>query len=269
MRANNPFEAAVAIERVAPGRYAGSVDEAWGVPVAPNGGILAAILVRAAEAELGSQAPPVRTVAVQYLDAPEHGAVEVTVEVLRSGRRVSACEVRLRQRGRVFLHASIVCSAAREEMLPADRRAPAAPEFESVEPVDLASVSGIPPMFRRLEYRPTFGTGIFSGAAEALTGGWLSLHEDGAPLDAARLCALVDLWWPAVYDRLRGPAGAPTLQLTVYLRDTAGGVYGPVLTRVQTRSTDEGHLEENVELWSSDGRLLAESLQLALLLGLE
>jgi acyl-CoA thioesterase len=38
-----------------------------------------------------------------------------------------------------------------------------------------------------------------------------------------------------------------------------------VLARFDTRTVHEGHLEERGELWSADGRLLAESDQLALL----
>jgi hypothetical protein len=42
-------------------------------------------------------------------------------------------------------------------------------------------------------------------------------------------------------------------------------MHGPVLARFETRNVLEGHVEESGELWSADGRLLAESRQLALL----
>jgi hypothetical protein len=41
-----------------------------------------------------------------------------------------------------------------------------------------------------------------------------------------------------------------------------------VLARFRTATMAEGHFEERGELWSADGRLLAESVQLALLLPL-
>jgi hypothetical protein len=68
-----------------------------------------------------------------------------------------------------------------------------------------------------------------------------------------------------VFGILRGPAAVPTIQLTVHLRAVASAVNPPVLARVQTRTIAEGHLEETGELWSTDGLLLAESRQLALL----
>jgi hypothetical protein len=134
-----------------------------------------------------------------------------------------------------------------------------------VAPVESSVVPGAPPIFDRLEMRPVFGAGIFSGAAEAVTGGWLAFRDDAAPLDAARLCAMSDLWWPAVFTARTSLVRVPTLQLTVYLRSTRTEMHGPVLARFETRNVLEGHVEESGELWSADGRLLAESRQLALL----
>jgi acyl-CoA thioesterase len=263
--ARTPFEDAVAVEPVGRGRYLGVVLRAWDGPAAPNGGVLAAIMVRGAEAELGPNAPVARTVSVQFLEAPSHGPVEIGVEVLRRGKRVAACDVRMRQADQLIAQMTLVCSTGRPQDTSLAHEPPDVPRFESVQTVDVGGTPGAP-LFSRLEIRPTFGSPIFSGAAEAMTGGWMALRDDVARLDAARLCALCDLHWPAVYGRLTSPAGAPTLQLTVYLRSTEQPVYGPVLARFKTRNIQEGHFEERGELWSSDGALLAESHQLALLL---
>jgi hypothetical protein len=103
----------------------------------------------------------------------------------------------------------------------------------------------------------TAGGEAVTAGGEAVTGGWAAFRGDSHPLDAARLCALCDLWWPPLYDRLSSSAALPTLQLTVYLRDTSAQVTPPVLARFVTATVDEGHLEERGELWSADGRLLA------------
>ncbi len=226
-------------------------------------------MVRAAQAELGSQAPPARTVSAQFLEAPGHGSVEIGVEILRGGKRVAVCDVRMREADRLVAQMTLVCSAPRaQEQRRLAGEVPQPPRYELVEPVEPRSALG-PPMFSQVELRPTFGSAVFSGAPDALTGGWLSLRDDDAPLDAARLCALCDLWLPAIFTWLTSPAGAPTLQLTVYLRGTGQPVHGPVLARFETRNLQEGHIEERGELWSSEGTLLAESQQLALLIPLE
>ncbi len=265
-KVRSAFEAAVAVARVDAGRYRAAIDGAWDGPAAPNGGVLAAMMVRAAEAELGAQAPPARTIAAQFLDAPGHGPVQIGVEVLRGGKRVAVCDARMRQAGRLIAQMTLVCSAARPEQTDLNGKAPKALAPESTETVKIDGMPGAPPIFGRVENRPTFGSGVFAGAADAVTGGWLSLRDDGAALDAARLCALSDLWWPAIFGRLTAPAAVPTLQLTVYLRSTEPPPAGPVLARFESRHLQEGHVEERGELWSADGKLLAESQQLALLI---
>ena len=254
------------MEPLGKGRYGAVVDPAWDGPAAPNGGVLAAILVRASQTELGPEAPAPRTIAVQYLAAPSHGPVEVVVEVLRTGRLVASCDVRMSAGDRLICQMTVVCSASREPDTGLSAAAPAAPAYEKVEKLEFSAIRGVvPAFFGRVEVRQTFGPPIFSGAETAITGGWMALREDDAPLDAARVCALCDLWWPAIFGALTSPAAATTLQLTVYLRSTGGGVFGPVLARFETRNVREGHLEERGELWSSDGKLLAQSQQLALL----
>ncbi len=263
-----PFENAVAVKALGQGRYQAAVDGGWDGPAAPNGGVLAATMVRAAQVELGPDAPAVRTISVQFLEAPSHGPVEVYVEILRAGRRVAVCDVRMREGAVVVAQMTLVCSAPRPQEISLSGEPPRAPRLQSVAKVDLGCVPGTPRLFRQVEIRPAFGAPIFSGAEDAVTGGWLSLRDDAAPLDAARLCALCDLWWPAIFGTLSSPTGVPTLQLTVYLRSSEPDVHGPVLARFESRHVQEGQIEEHGELWSGDGKLLAESHQLALLIPL-
>lgn len=284
---HSPFERAVAVTASGLGRYGAVIDPDWSGPVAPNGGVLAAIMVRAAQRELGDGAPPPRTIAAHYLDVPAPGPVEIAVEVLRRGKRVAACDVRMRSGDRLACQATIVCSAGRDQALSLRRDPPAAPPAASVPSVTAGEVPGAPAMLGRVEFSPVFGPRMFSGGqdaaagrqdaatghqaatpggGDATTGGWAAIRDDDQPLDAARLCALCDLWWPPLFGRLTGPAALPTLQLSVYLRDTTAQERPPVLAQFTTTTVNEGHLEERGQLWSADGRLLAESEQLALLI---
>src|SRR4029453_3376700 len=107
---------------------------------------------------------------------------------------------------------------------------------------------------------------------EARTGGWLRLVEP-RPLDAALLVAYADAWPPSIFTTDQIPlarGGAPTVDLTVHIRTPlpAPGVRpeDAVLVSFRTREVSQGLLEEDGEIWSRDGRLLAHSRQLALLL---
>jgi hypothetical protein len=114
------------------------------------------------------------------------------------------------------------------------------------------------PIHDRYEHRPAMGAPLFSGGAEALTGGWIRLAEGERPLDAPLLAAYSDAWPPAVID------------LTVHFRSTlpdpAAAANAWTLAMFRSRLVREGFIEEDGELWTPDGQLLAISRQLALLL---
>lgn len=262
------FSTATAVESRGDGRYRAWMTDAWNGPAAPNGGMLAATIVRAVEAEAGAGAPPVRTVSAQFLDAPAPGEVEVVVAQLRGGRRVAVYAARIVQADRLMVTATLILSASRPASVARAAPAPQVPAAADVPALRTPVTPGRPAVFERVSMRPLFGAPPFTQAADALAGGWVALREDDEPLDAARLVALCDLWWPAIFAVLATPDGAPTLQLTVMLRDTSGTAEPPILARFETRTVSEGHFEERGELYARDGRLLAESVQLALLLPL-
>ena len=260
------FDLATAIDGGG-GQYTARLDPAWDGPLAPNGGVIAAILLRAAQAELARPELPPRTVTVHYLRPATHGPAQLSVEVLRAGRQNATVQVGFHQRDRLVCTALITFSAARPDTLVIAETAPDAPMPEQVEELQPRAVEGAPPALHRLRLRPCFGARPLTGAAEAITGGWFSLRDDGTgqPYDAVRLVALTDLWWPAVFPAIRAFVGAPTLELTIHLRSTET-VQAPILGRFETRTIREGHLDESGQLWSQSGHLLAESRQIALLI---
>ena len=262
----SPFERTVSVCRAADTSYDARVEPAWQGPLTPNGGVLGATMLRAAEAELGPDGPAPRSIAAQFLDAPAAGPVRLEVDILRKGNRVAVADVRMWQTDRLCCQATIVFSDPRATDLP-----PLAtplrdvPAPDKIDAIDFVGLPGVPPLFTHLELRPVFGPGLFVGSdREALAGGWMALRDDPAPLDAARLVAFTDLWWPAVFSLVRAPAGIPTLQLTVHLRNVERPALAPVLARFETLTVAEGHLEETSQIWSADGTLLAHGVQLAL-----
>jgi acyl-CoA thioesterase len=86
--------------------------------------------------------------------------------------------------------------------------------------------------------------------------------------DAVVLTAMSDAWPPSIFARVRQPMTAPTLDLTVHFRRAlpAPGALDTdhVLGVFRSRLAHEGFFEEDGELWSRDGVLLAQSRQLAM-----
>lgn len=262
--AMSPFERSVSVERLGDGRYRASIDRAWQGPISPNGGVVAAVCLRAAELEIGAGPPP-RMIAAHFLEPAPNGPAEIEVETLRRGKRVAAAEARMYDEGKLACVTLVVFSAARDQDLDLAAEPPAAPPPAEVEPLPAATLRTFPKVFHQLEMRPVFGAPeAFGKQQQATSGGWLSFRDDPAELDAVRLCAICDLWWPALFGRLEQPVAVPTLQLTIHIRSVEPPARQPVLARFQTRSLLEGHVEESSEIWSEDGRLLAESRQMAL-----
>jgi acyl-CoA thioesterase len=204
---------------------------------------------------------------VHYLAPPAEGPVEVSTTIEREGRSLTFVSARLSQGGRLMITA-----------LAALARPLSGPEFSDlvmpeVGPPDAApplppNVDAPPPMSERFDRRPIIGGAPMSGE-RSVSGGWLRLSEPRA-LDGPLVAALMDAWLPPLLVRATAPVGLPTIDLTVHFR-------GPLpppgaspedfyLGVFRTQLAAGGFVEEDGELWSADGVLLAHSRQLALVL---
>ena len=257
------FAADTAVEPLGDGRYAAQLDRGWWIERGPNGGYLAAIVLRAILAEAGGDRRTPRSFTLHFLRPPVEGPAEVVVEVLRQGRTLATVRARMEQDGQACIEALAAVAGSRPGMEFDDAAPPAVPP-----PEELTAAAEPPttiPMRGRYEYRHGIGMPPGSNADEALTGGWVRL-TDGEPVDHAVVAALTDGWVPALFSRMQSPVGVPTIDLTVHFRHQPPEQPGWCLVRFRTRVAAEGYLEEDGEVWSEDGRLLAQSRQLAAML---
>ena len=265
MQARSPadFRADTAVEEISAGCYSAVIREAWSGPPGPNGGYVAALLVRAIRAAVGDPLRDPRSLTIHYLRPPRDGEVEIAVTIERSGRTATTCSARIDQGGKT---ACIALCVLTEDFEPAAVWSTPAPEVadpESIEPMD---TSFMPPrIFDQLEMRMVFGGIPFTAAEEGKAGGWVRTKLPAA-LEPELVAMYTDGWWPAPFPRLDGPVLAPTLDLTIHFRGRppAGG-HEHVLSRFTTSTSTRGFFEEDGELWSRDGTLLAQSRQLALI----
>jgi len=123
-------------------------------------------------------------------------------------------------------------------------------------------------MFQNYSVRSAVGEPAFSGAAP-YSGAWLRAREP-RQLDAPLAAAILDAWFPAPFVHLDRAAPAPTLDYTVHFRSPLpppnAAPDDPYLAVFRSGLARHGFFEEDGELWSADGILLAQSRQLALLL---
>lgn len=260
------FEAATAVRPLGGDAFAAAADPDWDTPRGPNGGVLAAIVLRAMEAALGDPSRPARSITLHYLRPPHSGEFRVEVETVRTGRTLSTLTAGIVQGERLCVLAIAAFSGPFPEALAFTRPFPDVPPAAGLEPS--APHPQAPPIAHRCVMRPAFGAPPFTGADEALTGGWMSLHEP-QPLDAAALAFYADAALPAAFLRASAPVAAPTIDLTIHFRDPAAAAAvppdDPVLGIFRSDFAADGMVEEDGELWSPGGVLLAHSRQLALL----
>jgi acyl-CoA thioesterase len=252
------------------GRYDAVCSGEWSAPTGPNGGYLAAIVLRAMLAEVADAAREARSLTLHYLRSPSPGPVEVVVTVERTGRTMSTATARLEQGGKPCVLAIGAFGAPFEA---AAEYAAAPPEVDGWETIKPARDDPrFPPISRRLEVRRAIGGRVFSGAPEADSGGYVRLREP-APFDAPLLALMVDAWLPAVFAYLTYPALAPTIELTIHFRaPVAAAALAPdtqLLARFTSRTAADGYAEEDGWIWAPDGTLLAQSRQLHLLRAIE
>jgi len=259
------FGRAIAAEPRGDGRYAAIVHDGWSTPRGPNGGYLAALVLRALADELADPAKHPRSLTCHYLRAPANGPLDLEVRLERSGRAVSTLSARASQNGEPCLLALAAFAVDLDSATDYARLAPPdVPPAEAIEPT--AYHPALPPIAAKMEARPAIGAKPFSGADEAVSGGWLRLRDD-YPSDAFAVAQYADAWVPAPFVLLDGPTGAPTIDLTIHFRRALpyGDPRAPLLLQATSTTSASGYFEEDVAIWAPDGTLLAQSRQLALL----
>ena len=260
------FDRATAVAPLGEGAWAAACDPGWFAGPGPNGGYLAAIVLRAMVAALGDPDREPRSLTCHYLRPPAAGPVRIDATVERSGRATSTLTARLSQDARQCVLA--VAALGVDVPGPAEYAGapPAVAAPEDIPPLR-GSDSGLA-MVERFDVRPALGAEPFAGAGEALTGGWLQFAQPRA-LDAIALAMLADAWWPAPWVRLRERVAAPTIDLTVHFRAPRAAAAlepgAPVLVVFRSTTAAAGFFEEDGELWTREGVLLAHTRQLALL----
>jgi acyl-CoA thioesterase len=260
------FRTDTAVSRLAPGRFAATIDRGWWIERGPNGGYLAAIVLRAVLAEVDDTTRRPRSLTLHYLRPPTEGPCEVAVTIERAGRGLSTVSARLQQDGRDCILALVALGVDRSGPEVHDHPAPEVPGPDDLPPRAEAPAAAPDIPFRhRFDVRHAIGGSPFEVTGDAETGGWIRT-TDHDPVDDVLLAALTDSWPPAVFSRLEGRLGVPTVELTVHLRGEPTASSEWCLVRFRTLEVVGGYLEEAGEVWSADGRLLAESRQLAVVL---
>jgi acyl-CoA thioesterase len=253
-----------ALEPVGELRWRAEVSERWWIIQGPYGGYVSAMLTRALIAAVDDPVRLPRSLTVHFLAAPQAAPVEISARVEREGRSVSFVSLRMEQEGRPVALALASAGLWRDDQ-PAwdDLVMPTVPDPEDCP--EATSSAGLPPFVGNFDVRWVQGGTVGAPQERARNLTWVRTLPDG-PLDHAAVTALSDTMIPAAFSRLGRFAIVPTLDLTIHFRSplpVEGD--GWALAVFDSRRSAGGTWEEDGELWSRDGRLLAQSRQLAMI----
>ncbi|WP_369199753.1 thioesterase family protein [Streptomyces sp. PU-14G] len=252
-----------------PGVHETLLAPGWAIGKALNGGYLLAVLGRALRQALPHPDP--FTITAHYLTATVAGPATIRTDVARSGRTVSTASAGLYQtdeRGAEVERIRVLATYGDLDALTDDIRTSAHPPamppreqcFRSTDHPDGAAA--VPEMGHRLDLRldpQTCGWALGAPSMRGEMRAWLAL-ADGRDPDPLSLLMTVDALPPTGFE-LGLTGWLPTVELTVHVR--ARPAPGPLRVAVTTRNLAGGFLEEDVEVWDSADRLVAQSRQLA------
>jgi acyl-CoA thioesterase len=262
----HPFDADTAVVAAGEGRWTAVLTDRWDTPNGPNGGYSLATAVRAIGEALPHPDP--FAVSATYLRPVRHGDADLAVEVVRSGRRLSVGEARLVQDGTERLRVTATFADLAAQQGP-DRELAGPPDVPDPDACPPPGGGGAPPpessaftIGQRYEYRTPQPLGFTRGAPSGRSEFdlWMRFAEPRDP-DPLGLTAFVDGAPPAVMEL--GELASTTVQLTIHVRRRPAP--GWCLLHISTRHIAGGYHEEDVDVWDSTGRLVAQSRQLALL----
>lgn len=243
--------------------FAGTVHPAWNIGANPNGGYLLALAVSALRQDAPDHHLDPLSVTVHYLRPGLGGQpCRVDAQVLRSGRTLSTGRAALVQAG----EARIEVLAALGDLHPGAEPALTIPPPPIPPPEQCPQRSGGQqgvelPILDRLDIRLHPDEAVAGPAGHAQVSGWIRFR-DGRDPDTLATLLFADAFPPAVFGLLGVIGWVPTIELTVHVRRRPAP--GWMLGAFRARDLVDGRVIEDGALWDSEGRLVAQSRQLAL-----
>lgn len=258
-----------------PGSYTAEVAAGWDIGGNANGGYLLTIAARALADATGRAAPVSLT--AHYLAPGQPGPLDIDTTVIREGRRFATASATMMAAGRPVLSA-LGTFGQPGDLADAPTGDAATTTWLDGGPPDLpppedcvggperaeGAAAEAPSFASQVEMRlHPDDVGFFRGepSGEALVRGWFRLRN-GEAMDAIALTCAIDAFPPTIFN-LNLPVGwTPTLELTVHVRRRPAP--GWLACAFTTRFVSDGVLEEDGEIWDSEGHLVAQGRQLAL-----
>lgn len=263
------FERDTAVTPAGDGAWVTEMSTDWNIDESANGGYALTPVLRAVR-EMAAHPDPI-SVTTHFLRPVQGGGVgHVTAGLIRSGRSVSVGSGRLHQADADRLVVSAVFGDVGAVGERASGDAPTLqPEPPPIVPPDRCIdrtelLQGVAlPIASRVDVRVAPERAVAGASPDAVMEGWIRF-ADGSPPSTMSLPLFADAFPPALFSRFGRVGWVPTIELTVHVRRRPAD--GWCQARFECDDLVGGRLVETGTLWDSEGRVVARSRQLGLLL---
>lgn len=265
MTSTHPFDTATALRPSGPDRCSGATSPAYGNLVGPFGGATAATLLRAVlqnDARLGD---PV-ALTVNFCGSISDGAFDIQVKMQRSGKYTQHWTLELSQDNSVRATASVVCGVRGEGFSHQTATAPDAPAPESCEIMPKVNLMGWIERyaFRFVEGAPSFAGKTFDEPRNSRSVLWIS-DLPARPLDYVSLAAMSDAFFLRLLHARGSFVPMGTVSLSTFIHATPDEIAAqgttPLLGVAEAKRFHSSFHDQHMELWGSNGNLLATGAQ--------
>jgi len=260
--AAHDFDAAIALAPGADGSLHGQTHPAYGNMVGPFGGVIAATLLNAVLQHPQLLGEPVSQT-VHFAAPIADGGFTVQARVVRTNRSTQHWSVELVQNDEVAAFATTVTALRRDTWSALDASFPDVPPASRIAPS---------PHIARAAWTARYEMRFVDGAPGAMESNsessqsrmWIRDTPE-RPLDYLSLAALCDAFYPRIF--VRRPKWVPigTVALTTFFhadaRQLAEQGSAPLLGVARAQRFGNGFFDQNAEMWSERGELLATSHQ--------
>ena len=249
-------------------RWQGKTSEDYWAFVGPFGGVTAATILRALIDHPQRAGDPL-SLTVNFCAPITEGAFDLDVRLVKANRSSQHWCVELSQNGgEVATLATAVFAERRPSWSHQPAEFPQAKPFEQILPFPKIK----PPWANQYDFRFIEGYPDFSGAkndappASAYSKLWTS---DRVPrkIDALSLTSMSDAFFGRIFHARRELIPFGTVSLTTYFHVDADDLASEDITRVlaiaDAKIFHKSYGDQNGELWSPSGRLLATTTQIA------
>lgn len=249
------FDDAIAVRQIAENRWAGDIPEGWRIGAVPNGGLVLALAGSVLRQALPHPDP--LTMHILYLAPTELGPVECEVEILRCGGSTSFATLSLFQHDEIKVQVSASFSEL-ERLSGENWSTLERPQCTPIEEIAVTGEHGIE-LRRSVDMHYASGGEVFKRGEPDGSGcfnGYMKF-SDGRDPDVLSLLLFADAMAPPVFTVFGALHWVPTVDLSVQIRRHPAP--GPIQACFRSRHMSAGIVEEDGELWDSQGNLVALS----------